>query len=238
MKNFRDIENLSAYLDGKLNASDAAQLEARLKTDPELASAMNDLRAARSILRKLPARKAPRNFTLTRQMVGLKPPLPRTYPIFRLATAFAALLFLFSFTATTLVPMLNSSAGAAAPAPAIGMGGGCAEPCGGGADPSMEAAVATEMPAAAPEESLGQGTALTTTPAPAADTAPFAATQESAQIVETPTAKEQAPETANQPEVEQEPPISINWTVLFLILSIVGGITLWAMRISSRSKWR
>ena len=66
MKNFRDIETLSAYIDGQLNAADAARLETRLKTDPELASVMNDLRAARGILRKLPARKAPRNFTLTR----------------------------------------------------------------------------------------------------------------------------------------------------------------------------
>ena len=83
MKNFREIEQLSSYLDGQLSSSESKRLEARIASDPELASAFNDLRAARGILRKLPARKAPRNFTLTRQMVGLKPPLPRSYSFFR-----------------------------------------------------------------------------------------------------------------------------------------------------------
>src|SRR5512139_2880757 len=77
--NNRDIELLSAYLDGELKPSHSIKLEARLKTDPELASVLNDLRVTRTLLRKLPSRKAPRNFTLTRKMVGLNPPLPRTY---------------------------------------------------------------------------------------------------------------------------------------------------------------
>lgn len=109
MKKFQEIEQLSAYLDGQLNKADSAKLEARIKSDPELASAISELRAARSILHKLPARKAPRNFTLTRQMVGLKPPLPRSYPLFRFATVFAAILFVFSFTATTLAPWSTSA---------------------------------------------------------------------------------------------------------------------------------
>ena len=58
MKNFRDIEQLSLYLDGQLNSSDSKRLESRLTSDPELVSALNDIRAARGILRKLPARKA------------------------------------------------------------------------------------------------------------------------------------------------------------------------------------
>lgn len=90
--NKRDLELLSSYLDGELKPSDSTKLEARLTSDPELASVLNDLRAARTLLRKLPARKAPRNFTLTRKMVGQNPPLPRAYPIFRFATAAATLL--------------------------------------------------------------------------------------------------------------------------------------------------
>ena len=73
MKNFHEIELLSSYLDGQLNANESKRLETRLASDPELASVLNDIRATRSIIRKLPARKAPRNFTLTRKMVGLKP---------------------------------------------------------------------------------------------------------------------------------------------------------------------
>ena len=78
MKNFRDIEQLSSYLDGQLSPSDSARLESLLSSNPDLASAFNDRRAARGILRKLPSRKAPRSFALSRQMVGLKPPLPRS----------------------------------------------------------------------------------------------------------------------------------------------------------------
>lgn len=240
MKNFYEIEQLSAYLDGQLSTSDAARLEARLKSDPELASVMRDLRAARGILRQLPARRAPRNFTLTRKMVGLKPPLPRSYPIFRLATVFAAVLFVFSFTANTLAPMI-SFGGAAAPAPAFGMGGGgsgggCEEPCGGGAAESS----------VQPEE-LAQEAAPAATEAPPAsqDTAP--ATTQTARIIEptsTPTLKEgQSPApiptaAANLVEVTEEPPVALYWPVIFLALSIVGGAAMWVMRLTARSKWR
>ncbi|NOT04811.1 MAG: hypothetical protein HOP27_09465, partial [Anaerolineales bacterium] len=133
MKNFRDIEQLSAYLDGQLSPSDSARLESRITADPELASALSDLRAARGILRKLPARKAPRNFTLTRQMVGLKPPLPRTFSFFRFSTAFATILLILTFAANSVLPRI--SFGAAAPLAAqeaFGVGDGCTSGCGGG----------------------------------------------------------------------------------------------------------
>ncbi len=102
MKNFRDIENLSASLDGQLNESESAQIKNRLTSDRELDSVLSDLSFARNLLRLLPKRKSPKNFTLTRQMVGLKPPLPRTYPLFRLATIFATVLFVFSFSVNAL----------------------------------------------------------------------------------------------------------------------------------------
>ena len=70
----RDIELLSSYLDGQLSSADSARLEARLRTDPEMRSVLQDLRGARSLLRQLPMRKAPRNFTLTPKMVGRNPP--------------------------------------------------------------------------------------------------------------------------------------------------------------------
>ena len=155
MKNFRDIEQLSAYLDGQLSPSDSARLESRISADPELASVLSDLRAARSILRKLPARKAPRNFTLTRKMVGLKPPLPRTFSFFRLSTAFATFLLMLTFAANSVIPRIGF--GAAAPMAAQeaygigggGSGGGCEEPCIQSLAVPTEAPVATEAPAAA-----------------------------------------------------------------------------------------
>src|SRR5512143_3957344 len=112
----RDIELLSSYLDGQLSSSDATRLEARLLKDPELRSVLRDLRSARSVLRQLPMRKAPRNFTLTPQMVGKNPPLPRAYPAFRLTSVLATLLLFVSFGLNFLRPQL------ATPPAAFGMG--------------------------------------------------------------------------------------------------------------------
>ena len=240
MKNFYDIETLSAYLDGQLDASDAARLEARLKTDAELASVLKDLRAARSILRKLPARKAPRNFTLTRQMVGLKPPLPRTYPLLRFATAFAAILFLFSFTATTLAPRLTSAVESQS-ALGLGSGGGC-DACGGGGGPESApmAAAATEAAATEATELFAaqEAAPAETLPSDAADTAPIPAT-DTVRIMETPSAKDTAPETANQAEVQQEPVTPpLNWTLIFFVITVLGGVVLWVMQFAARNKWR
>jgi anti-sigma factor RsiW len=156
MKKIRDIEQLSSYLDGQLSPSDSARLESQLSSNPELASAFNDLRAARGILRKLPSRKAPRNFALTRQMVGLKPPLPRSYAFFRFSTAFATILLTLTFAANALTQLPRMTFGAAAPAPAMqeayGMGGGApAEPFAAAESPSTTATPAPigEAPAAA-----------------------------------------------------------------------------------------
>ena len=62
---FRDVQQLSAYLDGQLKPSEAARLESRLQSEPGLASIFEELRQTRSLLRQLPQRRAPRNFTLT-----------------------------------------------------------------------------------------------------------------------------------------------------------------------------
>ena len=137
--NQRDVELLSAYLDGELKPSESARLESRLNSDPELVSVLDDLRATRTLLRRLPQRRAPRNFTLTRKMAGQNPPLPRAYPIFRYVTALAMLLLFFTFG-------LNSFSAQLAAAPAVGMGGG------GGVNETesfaaQEASPATEAPA-------------------------------------------------------------------------------------------
>lgn len=214
--NQRDIETLSTYLDGQLNASDLARLENRLKTDPELVSVLSDLRAARGILRKLPARKAPRNFTLTRRMVGLKPPLPRTYPLFRLATIFASILFMFSFTVTALKPMF--SFGASEPATMFGMGGG--------GDAAMEEPAAPAVQEMAPADSTAEDSTRIVEPTPAmkeGETAP---------------AENIAPEAATQPEAQNEPPVSYIWSIISLVISLASGLVMWVMYKSAQSKWR
>lgn len=240
MKNFREIEKLSAYLDGQLNEAESARLESRIKSDPELGSVLSDLRATRSLLRKLPARKAPRNFTLTRKMVGLKPPLPRTYPLFRLATTFAAVLFLLSFSVNALSPYFTFGAST----PMFGYGGG-----GGGADTAAQ-----EEPAPAAEEPMMEMAPAPTmeaaTEAPAEESAP-AATEEGTRIMDaTPEADiapkdvqpestaQNLPEELIQPQSQNEAPIPILWVVAFLVISLLSGLVMWFMRQSAESKWR
>ena len=241
MKKFRDIENLSAYIDGQLNAADAARLEARLKTDPELESALRDLSAARNILKKLPARKAPRNFTLTRQMVGLKPPLPRTYPLFRFATVFAAVLFMCSFTSTALLPLVSFGAGAPAAAPAyggMGSGGGCDDCDPAATEEALFAAEAAEE-AAATEETMNMEPVVTVEVVPmGTDTVRIAETPTAKDAPEEAAAQESAADTANQAEAQQEPPASFNWTWTFLIIALLSGAIMFIMRQAASRTWR
>lgn len=231
--NRRDLELLSAYLDGELKSSDSMRLESRLKTDPELAFVLNDLRATRTLLRKLPSRRAPRNFTLTRKMVGQNPPLPRTYPIFRLATTVATLLLFLSFGVNFVGMQMASQV-------PYGMGGG------GAADTELysaqEAPLEESAAAPAPEEPsvalVPPGTALP----PSEGDAP--------RIMETPFAKEGGVENVprlDQPPAESEPlpqPQSQSplvpsvWQVGLLVLAVLGTLLMGLIKQSSARRWK
>lgn len=225
--NRRDIELLSAYLDGELKPSDLAKVEARLNSDPELESEMRSMRATRTLLRKLPSRKAPRNFTLTRKMVGQNPPLPRTYPIFRWATIAATLLFFFTIGVNSFSRQMASQN------LAYGIGGS-----GGGGDSESfaESAPAMEAPAeepAAPEpyaDSLDQATEL-------------APTDEGMRIMETPSLKTQ--EAENIPGEEQvraaqeiQKPISVTWQITLVGIALIGLLFMYLMRYVSARHWK
>lgn len=228
--NRRDIELLSAYLDGQLKPSDSTRLESRLKSEPELVAVMDDLRAARNLLRKLPQRRAPRNFTLTRKMVGQNPPMPRAYPFFRFATTLATLLLFFSFGLNFLAPQM-------AAAPGFGMGGG-----GSGEDlfsseqaqePSIAAApAATEAPATQPPiaEMLPMPTQMSTldsarnadTPAETLDATGNVGVQQDQSLV------------ANEVPV----PVSIGWQFAFAGIAVLGALLMLLMRQSAFQRWR
>ena len=227
--NRRDIELLSAYLDGQLKPSDSTRLESRLKSDPELVAVMDDLRAARNLLRKLPQRRAPRNFTLTRKMVGQNPPMPRAYPFFRFATTLATLLLFFTFGLNFLAPQM-------AAVPGFGMGGG-----GSGEDlfsseqaqePSIAAApAATELPATQPPsaEMLPMPTQMSTldsersadTPAEKIDATGNAIGQDQSQV-------------ANQVPA----PVSITWQLALAGIALLGALLMLLMRQSAFQRWR
>ena len=259
--NRRDAELLSAYLDGELKPSEISRLETRLRSDPELDSVLNDLRATRTLLRRLPTRKAPRNFTLTRKMAGQNPPLPRTYPAFRFATTIATLLFFFTFG----LNFVGSQLAASEPM-AFGMGGG-----GGGEFESYAAEPALEMPAEEPameepaapaEEPLAAAPAPEPTMSVSAEADPSIAlvpstptemsTEDTARILETPVMKDGETENAvaqEQPSVADEatvpvespspaPLISSTWQIILAVVALAGLLIMGLMRQLSARRWK
>jgi hypothetical protein len=93
----RDWEVLSAYIDGQLATRELTRLETRLKSDPELQTALEELRQTRNILRSLPKLRIPRNFTLTPEMLGFKHDTTRIIPVLRFASVLAMILLAFVF---------------------------------------------------------------------------------------------------------------------------------------------
>lgn len=237
----RDLELLSSYLDGQLSPADATRLEARLLVEPDLRSVLRDLRSARTMLRQLPMRKAPRNFKLTPKMVGKNPPLPRAYPAFRFTSALATILLFLSFGLNFLRPQLL-----AAQPTGFGMGGG------GAPDLYAESAPAAEMPAVAATE-------LPATEAPAEESAPSVASEpmatatiaaqgDTARVMETETAKTAATEGAAQDALQNQQPVSAPpstgpvvsavWQWLLAGIALLSFFLMALMRQLSFNRWR
>jgi anti-sigma factor RsiW len=221
--NFRDIELLSVYLDGRLSPSESNQLESRLASDQNLQAVMEDLRTARGLLRHLPQRRVPRNFTLTPKMAGLKAPEPRVYPVFRFATVLAVLLFIITFAVNGFAPIASPRL-SAAQAPAIGLGGGC-----GNCGPSESGTAAPQAPQAfsaiAPTEGLSatQDNSGNLT-APAAPIAPKAA----------------APYAANNSPapISTTAPVPLNWQISLGFIVLICGVTAWLLRLRSEKEFQ
>ena len=151
----RDLERLSATLDGQLAPGEAAGMEARLQDDSALRETLEGLRQTKAALRSLPSLRPPRSFTLTPQMVGIRPRRP-AYPALRLATAIATVAFMIVTGLDVLTQGLSRFAlGAAAPAPA-------AEQVMLGAAPELEGTAVEESP---PLERSVAGETPTTLPA-------------------------------------------------------------------------
>lgn len=65
----QDYELLSAYIDGELLDIERKTLEQRLSNEPILQSELSSLRATVNLINQLPTMTAPRNFTLTENMI-------------------------------------------------------------------------------------------------------------------------------------------------------------------------
>jgi anti-sigma factor RsiW len=235
--NQRDLELLSSYLDGQLKPSDSARLEARLSTDPALRAVLDDLRSARGLLRKLPLRKAPRNFTLTPKMVGKNPPLPRTYPAFRFVSALATLLLFVTLGLNFLAPQM------AAQSTNLGYGGG------GAPDTfAAEAPAATQAPAAteAPEAAAPS---VQSAPLP---TATLSVEDTARNAVETPAEKNgatQEPGVLGQAPIQGAQPVPVEatrstqpvppiWQFVLAGVAILSALIMLGMRQMSINRWR
>jgi hypothetical protein len=94
----RDLEQLSAYLDHALRDRQIRQLESRLQREPALREQLENLRQTKLLMSQLPRMRAPRNFTLTPDMVKVRQPQKR--PMFfslKLATSLAAIFLVALF---------------------------------------------------------------------------------------------------------------------------------------------
>ena len=104
--NDTDYELLSAYIDGVLSDSERSALEVRLRDDSLLRGELNALRQTVSLINQLPTLKAPRDFTLTPEMVGIrlveKPRRSLVFPVLQFVSAVAAMVMIV-FAVTLLM---------------------------------------------------------------------------------------------------------------------------------------
>jgi len=110
----RDLEQLSAYLDGQLIPEERVRLESRLRASHDLRASLKDLQHTRVLLRAAPQLKAPRSFKLTPQMIG-SPSVKRIYPVFQFASVLAGVMLVLVLVGDLLT---GSSLRTNAPLPA------------------------------------------------------------------------------------------------------------------------
>ncbi len=190
----RDLERLSAYADGELNARQTAQVEARLERDELFRGALAELRETAQWLGSMPQVAPPRRFTLTPEMVESHT-TNRTYPFLKLASALAVAAFVFvigidAFRSTqgqsTLPANLTQRSVAEAPEAA--------------ADAERE----EEFAAEAPMEEAPEAAAPLAEPAEEATEQEFAAEADAVQQTQQPEAETPAEESEGLPEVASE----------------------------------
>lgn len=104
----RQLEALSAYLDGELSPAKKNTVEGWLADDARLQIALEDLRCARQTMRQAPKIRAPHNFTLTAEMVETKVAAARLYPAMQLVSAVASVLFVLVISGDLISSSITS----------------------------------------------------------------------------------------------------------------------------------
>jgi anti-sigma factor RsiW len=252
-------EALSAYLDNQLAPKARAQLQSQLETRADLRQAFQGLRRTRAAVRYAPRPRAPRHFTLTPEMAGVRSrsrSAPGAYPVLRLASVLATIFFLIVFmgdlVSTRLqpaaLPIAQMAKEQGAPnAPIIGLGGGVAEDAQAVVEAPAPEAPALEAPSAeataAPEslqmeaspEAFAKGSISVT---PVGDPRPTATLWEGAALLDSGLPEGEVLQEA-PPEAQSTVPAG--WSVLrvFEILLALLAIfsaaaAYWARRVSIR----
>jgi len=106
---FKDMSRLSAYIDGYLFEEERDKFEAHLAGSKELQLALIRQKRLKAALRALPVKPAPRNFSLSPEMVVQRKTKPNLMPVFRFASAAAALLLVAVFAGELLLGSLFSA---------------------------------------------------------------------------------------------------------------------------------
>ncbi len=102
----KDWLAISAHLDGRLNPKESAKLETRLNSDTDFKRSYQELEYTRRMLRALPQRRAPRNFTLSPKTISAPTHKPRVQPVFGFASAVATLAMVILFAVQNGIPSL------------------------------------------------------------------------------------------------------------------------------------
>ena len=110
----QDLILISSYLDDRLSPGDKARVQTRLEQDQSFRAAFEEMRYTRRVLRSLPQRRAPRNFTLSPKMFPQRQPL-RLQPVFGFTSAVAAVLMILVFAGSQFLPGILSTRATEAP---------------------------------------------------------------------------------------------------------------------------
>lgn len=256
MKNERrrinELNMLSAYLDNALKEKETQHLESRLEKEPELRERLENLKRTKLLLSRLDRVRAPRNYTLTPEMVKVRGKKNKTlFTTLRLASSFAAILLVVLFGVqlilqggllpprmTSDAPMLEAAKvdDEITPEPLIfwaepGTGGAVQEGFGGGAPESMaEEPFIPEEPVAEEEAPAEEQPEIESLPPDKIidDSSPILGVNpdRSGEVLE-----------RSEPSIEEQQEAITDWNsviqwaqIALALIAVGGGVTLWLLR--------
>ncbi len=99
----KDWIMISAYLDNRLSPAEIEKIEIRTKNDPSFKKALEEIAYTRKMLRSLPQKRAPRNFTLSPAKTKAPIRNPWLQPAFKYVSIAAALITIVIFVSPFLL---------------------------------------------------------------------------------------------------------------------------------------